>query len=146
MILESLIGLSLIVNVSVVNVSVESGIKPAVGSAPIGMPVHQKSAAMQPLVRSATECILHTVASDPRAASWAQHEGQNQARQEAADVCSVGDSAALLSVSEARGTVEELKHYPDADHHISGDDRREDSKQDADRVVAEHHQVRGEHS
>jgi hypothetical protein len=66
MILESLIGLSLIANVSVVNVSVESGIKPAVGSASSGMPAHQKSSVMQPLVRSATECILHTVASDPR--------------------------------------------------------------------------------
>jgi hypothetical protein len=29
----------------------------------------QKSAAMQPLVRSATECIANTVANDPRAAS-----------------------------------------------------------------------------
>ncbi|MEA2950444.1 MAG: hypothetical protein QOI40_5774 [Alphaproteobacteria bacterium] len=36
---------------------------------PTGMPtmsMQQKSAAMQPLVRSATECIARTVAADPR--------------------------------------------------------------------------------
>jgi hypothetical protein len=61
MILGSLIGLSLIVNVSV-----ESGIQPALGNASNGMSAQQKSAVMQPLVRSATECILSAVAADPR--------------------------------------------------------------------------------
>lgn len=61
MILGSLIGLSLIVNVSV-----ESGIQPSLGNASNGMSAQQKSAVMQPLVRSATECILSAVAADPR--------------------------------------------------------------------------------
>ncbi len=33
---------------------------------PTPMSAQQKSAAMQPLVRSATECIVHSVAGDPR--------------------------------------------------------------------------------
>lgn len=61
MILGSLIGLSLIVNVSV-----ESGIQPALGNASNGISVQQKGAVMEPLVRSATECILRAVAADSR--------------------------------------------------------------------------------
>jgi hypothetical protein len=38
-------------------------------TAPTPMSAQQKSAAMQPLVRSATECIANSVASDPRSAS-----------------------------------------------------------------------------
>jgi hypothetical protein len=62
MILESLVGLSLIVNVSV-----ESAIQPALGNATNGLSTpQQKSSVMQPLVRTATECILRAVAADPR--------------------------------------------------------------------------------
>jgi len=60
MILESLVGLSLIVNVSV-----ESAIQPALGNATNGLSTPQKSSVMQPLVRTATECILRAVAADP---------------------------------------------------------------------------------
>ena len=66
MILGSLIGLSLIANVSVINVSVESGIQPALGNATNRLSAQQKSTAMQPLVLSATECILRTVSTDAR--------------------------------------------------------------------------------
>jgi hypothetical protein len=46
-------------------VSVATG--PATEVAPkAALSAHQKSAAMQPLVRSATECIASSVASDPR--------------------------------------------------------------------------------
>ena len=76
MILESLIGLSLIANISVINVSVESGIHPTLGNPSGGMSAQQKSAVMQPLVRSATECILRTVVADP----------QMQSTLEAADI------------------------------------------------------------
>lgn len=61
MILESLVGVSLIVAVAV-----ESGGNPASGRAPIEMSAQQKIVIMQPLVRSATECVLRAVASDPR--------------------------------------------------------------------------------
>ena len=61
MILGSLVALSLIVNVSV-----ESGIQPALGNATNGLSAQQKSTAMLPLVRSATECVLRAVADDPR--------------------------------------------------------------------------------
>lgn len=61
MILGSLVGLSLIVNVSV-----ESVFQPAPGNAAGGLSAQQKSSVMQPLVRTATECILRAVAADPR--------------------------------------------------------------------------------
>ena len=61
MILGSLIALSL-----TANVSVESGIQPALGNATNGLSAQQKSAVMQPLVRTATECVLRAVAADPR--------------------------------------------------------------------------------
>lgn len=61
MILGSLIGLSLFVNVSV-----ESAIQPPLGNPAGAMSASQKSAVMQPLVRTATECILRAVAADPR--------------------------------------------------------------------------------
>jgi len=38
-------------------------------TAPTPMSAQQKSAAMQPLVRSATECIANSVANDPRSTS-----------------------------------------------------------------------------
>ncbi len=61
MILESLVGLSLIVNVAI-----ESGIQPTLGNPAGGMSAQQKNAVMQPLVRTATECVLRAVAADPR--------------------------------------------------------------------------------
>jgi hypothetical protein len=61
MILGSLLGLSLIVNVSV-----ESGIQSAPGNATNGLSAPQRNAVMLPLVRTATECILRAVAADPR--------------------------------------------------------------------------------
>jgi hypothetical protein len=61
MILEPLVGLSLIVTVSV-----ESGVQPAPHNSPNGISAQQKSVVMRPLVRSATECVLRAVAADPR--------------------------------------------------------------------------------
>lgn len=61
MILGSLIGLSLFVNVSV-----ETAIQSPLGNPAGGMSASQKSAVMQPLVRTATECILRAVTADTR--------------------------------------------------------------------------------
>src|SRR5260221_5437944 len=61
MILGSLVGLSFIVNVSV-----ESGIQPTLGNAANGLSAQQKGAVMLPFVRTATECVLRTVAADPK--------------------------------------------------------------------------------
>ena len=61
MILESLVALSL-----VVKASVESGIPPAPRDMPSKLTAQQKSVVMQPLVRAATDCILHAVTADPR--------------------------------------------------------------------------------
>jgi len=54
-----LLGLSLLTNVAMSPLD-ESA------NAALHMSVQQKTAAMQPLVRSATECIARTVAADPR--------------------------------------------------------------------------------
>ena len=63
MILEALVGLSL-----VVTVSVETHLTDPLGRAGSvsQMSMQQKNAAVQPLVRSATECVAKTVSSDPR--------------------------------------------------------------------------------
>lgn len=61
MILAPLIGLSLVVTVAVDTVVPTSPMRSA-GA----MTAQQKSTIMQPLVRSATECITRTVAADPR--------------------------------------------------------------------------------
>ena len=61
MILESLFGLSL-----VLNVSLDTAAPPADPAAWLQMSVRQKDAALLPLVRRATECIVRQVAADPR--------------------------------------------------------------------------------
>jgi len=66
MILESLVGASLSL---VVSVAVESGSSPALTRAPANMSAQQKNMIMQPLVRSATECVLRAVTADPRTRS-----------------------------------------------------------------------------
>jgi hypothetical protein len=48
----------------VVTVATGPATNPTAPALPLS--AQQKSAAMQPLVRSATECIAHTVADDPR--------------------------------------------------------------------------------
>jgi hypothetical protein len=60
MILSKLAAASLIVGVAT-GPSVEPGV-----AAFRQMSLHQKNAAMQPLMRSATECIAQAVAADPR--------------------------------------------------------------------------------
>ena len=61
MILESLFGLSL-----VMNVSLDTSTPSANPAAWMQMSVRQKDAALLPLVRRATECIVSKVSSDPR--------------------------------------------------------------------------------
>ena len=61
MILESLFGLSL-----VMNVSLDAATPPADPAAWMQMSVRQKDAALLPLVRRATECIVQKVSADPR--------------------------------------------------------------------------------
>jgi hypothetical protein len=61
MILESLFGLSL-----VLNVSLDTATPPADPAAWLQMSVRQKDAALLPLVRRATECIVRKVSADPR--------------------------------------------------------------------------------
>jgi len=61
MILESLFGLSL-----VLNVSLESLPREPPGRNPLQMSVPQKEAALLPLVERTTSCITSKVASDPR--------------------------------------------------------------------------------
>jgi hypothetical protein len=65
MILEALVGLSL-----VINVSVDKQIQDRLGATGVESSAHmsarQKNAAVRPLVRSATECVAHTVSADPR--------------------------------------------------------------------------------
>jgi hypothetical protein len=61
MILESLFGLSL-----VMNVSLDTAAPPANPAAWMQMSVRQKDAALLPLVRRATDCIVRKVTADPR--------------------------------------------------------------------------------
>ncbi len=61
MILESLFGLSL-----VLNVSLESPLPAPAARNPLQMSVPQKEAALLPLVARATRCIASKVVSDPR--------------------------------------------------------------------------------
>jgi hypothetical protein len=61
MILESIVGLSIIVSASLeTRPSLEAEPPPALS-------VRQRDAALLPLVQRATECILQTIADDPRA-------------------------------------------------------------------------------
>lgn len=65
MILESLFGLSL-----VLNVSLETQVPPIAGPAVwTQMSVRQKERALLPLVRRATGCIVRKISSDPRYAA-----------------------------------------------------------------------------
>jgi hypothetical protein len=59
MIVAPLLGLSLLVNVAASPLDEST-------SAALHLTMQQKNAAMQPLMRSATECIARTVAADPR--------------------------------------------------------------------------------
>jgi hypothetical protein len=59
MIVAPLLGLSLLVNVAASPLDDST-------SAALNLTMQQKNAAMQPLVRSATECIARAVAADPR--------------------------------------------------------------------------------
>jgi hypothetical protein len=61
MILESLFGLSL-----VLNVSLDTATPPADPAAWLQLSVRQKDAALLPLVRRATDCIVRRVSADPR--------------------------------------------------------------------------------
>jgi len=61
MILETLFGLSL-----VMNVSLDAQVPTADPAAWIQMSVRQKDAALLPLVQRATECIVRRVSADPR--------------------------------------------------------------------------------
>jgi hypothetical protein len=61
MILETLFGLSL-----VMNVSLDTQVPAADPAAWMQMSVRQKDAALLPLVQRATECIVHRVSADPR--------------------------------------------------------------------------------
>jgi hypothetical protein len=63
MILESLFGLSLLVNVSLENTRLAAAADPAPW---LEMSVRQKDAALLPLVRRATDCIVRKAVSDPR--------------------------------------------------------------------------------
>ncbi len=62
MILEAMVGLSLVLNVSL-DAQTPSSPDPAGW---LQMTVRQKDAALLPLVRRATDCILRKVAGDPR--------------------------------------------------------------------------------
>jgi hypothetical protein len=55
-------GLTLIVTVSIDG----NAILPQGTTAPIQMSLQQKNAALRPLLRSATDCIVRTVGADPR--------------------------------------------------------------------------------
>lgn len=62
MILEAIVGLSLVLNVSF-NTKTAAATSPAPW---LQMSVSQKDAALLPLVRTATDCIVHMVTGDPR--------------------------------------------------------------------------------
>ena len=62
MILESLFGLSLVMNVSL-DTQTPTATDPASW---LRMSVHRKDAALLPLVRRATDCVVREVTSDPR--------------------------------------------------------------------------------
>jgi|SRR5215470_12195247 len=66
MILEALLGLSLVVSVSVDD---QIRLAPNGVRSPAQMSLHEKEAAVRPLVRSATECVARTISTDPRFAA-----------------------------------------------------------------------------
>jgi hypothetical protein len=61
MITGAVFGLAL-----VVSVSVDSGVQTFSGREEMRLPLPQKNAAMRPLLRGATDCIVHAVTADPR--------------------------------------------------------------------------------
>jgi hypothetical protein len=61
MILAALIGLSL-----VTHVAFDSGPPAGTGQPSAGMSTAQNSAILRRMIRSATECVVHTVSTDPR--------------------------------------------------------------------------------
>jgi hypothetical protein len=61
MIIGAVFGLAL-----VVSVSVDTGVQTFSGSEEMRLPRPQKNAAMRPLVRGATDCIVHAVTTDAR--------------------------------------------------------------------------------
>lgn len=67
MIVESLIGLSLVLGSPATPISLDGGIDLAFAPAPMpDVSMRQKESALLPLVRRATECIVRRVSSDPR--------------------------------------------------------------------------------
>ena len=62
MILESMFGMSLVLNVSL-DTQTPTAADPARW---LRMSVHQKNASLLPLVRQATDCVVHQVTADPR--------------------------------------------------------------------------------
>ncbi len=62
MILEAMVGLSLVLNISL-DTQTPTVLNPSTW---LHMSAGQKDAALLPLVRTATECIVQQVASDPR--------------------------------------------------------------------------------
>ena len=61
MILKPLLGLSL-----VLSVSLDTQVPTPDATAWMRMSVHQKDAALLPLVQRVTDCIIHHVSADPR--------------------------------------------------------------------------------
>ena len=72
MILESVFGLSL-----VLNVSLDPAAPAAKPAAWLHMSVHQKDAALLPLVQHATECIVRKASADPRYSAAVRPEDFN---------------------------------------------------------------------
>jgi hypothetical protein len=67
MILEALVGVSLIVSASLER----QGHQQPGSDSPVQMSVQQKNAVVRPVVRSATECVARSVSADPRFGSAA---------------------------------------------------------------------------
>ncbi len=85
MILKSLFGLSLIVSAAF-----DTGdLSERSGSAWMQLSVRQKEAAMLPLVRTATDCIVRSVSADPRFSERLQSTELNDLIVDAMSACTV---------------------------------------------------------
>ena len=82
MILESVFGLSL-----VLNVSLDPAAPAANRAAWLHMSVHQKDAALLPLVQHATECIVRKASADPRYGAAIRPEDFNDLLVDAITAC-----------------------------------------------------------
>jgi hypothetical protein len=82
MILESLFGLSL-----VMNVSLNTAAPPADPAVWMQMSVRQKNAALLPLVRRATDCIVRKVSADPRYSTQMRPDEFNDLIADSISVC-----------------------------------------------------------